>query len=272
MNDPNVAALFYDIEHGDSVSYEKAKSFVHDEPAFRVKVKDKKVCFKLKEHYATESEARESVKEYIRVWELDAGLKHGPDYFKLKFNRAKIVDRNPTPGKKSVSAAPVRLKITTSVPAVTISPSDYPSPPSGLSIDPDDPDVQTMYDRYMHYRRGHEPLPSMAYFCLTILEGTAMAGTKGKFKENQKRQAAVEYYHIEEKVLKLVGKLSSEKGGSEARKREGIDNDLTEQERSFLQEAVKKMIYRIAEKIKAKKAKNPTKNLSQITLSDLPSM
>ena len=287
MNDPHVDALFYTIEHDKSVNYEKAKPLVRDEPEFRIKIKDEEVCFELNEHYATESKARQSIDKYIRIWELDAGLKHGHDYFELKFDRAKIVDRNPTLGKKSVSAAPVRLKITTSVPAVTIAPSDYPSPPSGLSIDPDDPDVQTMYadvqtmyERYMNYRRKREPLPSMAYFCLTILEGTAMAGTKGKFKKHEKRQAAAEYYHIEEKVLKLVGKLSSEKGDPlEARKREGPDDDLQkkerrfkEPERRFLEEAVKKMIYRAAEKIEIEKANDPTKNLCQITLSDLPSV
>ncbi|MCY3871044.1 MAG: hypothetical protein OXG87_15960 [Gemmatimonadetes bacterium] len=275
MNDPHVVALFYTIEHDKSVNYEKAKPLVRDEPEFRVKVKNKKVYFKLKGHYATEPEARQSVKEYIRIWELDAGLKRDPDFFKLKFDRAKIVDRNPTPG--SVDAASITVKVTTSAATGTITPPDYPPPPSGLSIDAD---VQTMYERYMNYCRKREPLPSMAYFCLTILEGAAMAKTKGKFKKHEKRQAAAEYYHIEEKVLKLVGKLSSEKGDPlEARKREGPDDDLEkkerrfkEQERRFLEEAVKKMIYRAAEEIKVEKTNNPTKNLCQITLSDLPSV
>ena len=270
MNDPHVVALIYHIEHDNSVSYEKTRPLVRDEPEFRVKVKDKKLCFKLKKHYATESEAQESVKEYIRVWELDSGLKHGPDIFKLKFDKAKIVDRNPTPG--SVDAAPVKWEFKIPPATGTIGPSNYPSPPSGLSVDPD---VQTMYDRYMNYRRGYEPLPGMAYFCLTILEGAAMARTKGKFEKHQKRQAAAEYYHIEKEVLKRVGYLSSEKGDPlEARKREGPDDDLREQERHFkeqerrfLEDAVKKMIYRAAEKIN-----DPTKNLSQISLSDLPSV
>ena len=256
MNDPQVVALIYHIEHDKSVSYEKTRPLVLKEREFRVKVKDKKVCFKLKEHYATESKARESVKEYIRIWELDAGLRHGPDFFKLKFDRAKIVDRNPTPG--SVDAESVKWKFTIPPATGTVGPSNYPSPPSGLSIDPD---VQTMYDRYMNHLRGREPLVTMAYFCLTVLEGTAV-GTK---KNIGKRSAAAQYYCIDKQVLNLVGKLSSEKGGPEARKREGIDNDLTEQERRFLDKAVKKMIYRMAEKIN-----DPAKSLSQITLSDLP--
>ena len=253
MNDPHVAALIYHIEHDNSVNYEKTRPLVLKEREFRVKVKDKKVCFKLKEHYATESKARESVKEYIRIWELDAGLRHGPDFFKLKFDRAKIVDRNPTPG--SVDAGPVKWEVTIPPPTVTVGPSTYPSPPSGLSIDPD---VQTMYDRYMNHLRGREPLASMAYFCYTIINYIA---------ETQETPAN-QYYKISGRVLSRVAQLSSTKGGRlGARKREGVDEDLTEQERRFLKEAVVKMIYRAA-----KKANDPTKNLCQITLSDLPSV
>ena len=259
MNDPQVVALIYHIEHNKSVSYDDAKSFVRDEPEFRVKIKDKEVCFEFKKHYATESEARESIDEYIRIWELDAGLRHGPDYFKLKFDRAKIVDRNPTPGEIEVSAT-----ITSGNPEWTINvivaPANYPSPSSGLSIDPD---VRTMYDRYMHYCRGHDSLPNMSNFCLTILEGTAKTQIK---KKMGKRQAAAHYYHISRKVLNKIGELASKKGGVfEARKREGVDEDLTEQERRFLKEAIVKMIYRTAEK-----ANDPMKNLRQIILNDLP--
>ena len=166
MNDPHVVALIYHIEHGDSVNYEDANSFVHDEPEFRVKIKNKEVCFEFEKDYATEAEARESIDEYIRVWELDAGLRRGPDFFKLKFDRATIEDRNPSPGAREVSAI-----ITSGNPKWTanimVAPPEYPSPPSGLSIDTD---VQMMYDRYINYRRDRESLVSMAYFCLTILE------------------------------------------------------------------------------------------------------
>lgn len=251
MNDPHVVALIYHIEHDNSVNYEKTRPLVCDEPAFRVKVKDEKVYFKLKEHYATESEARKSIDEYIRVWEFDAGLKHGYDYFELKFDRAKIVDRNPTPGERDLSATITLGNLEISA-TLTVAPLEYPSPPSGLSIDAD---IQTMYDRYMNHRRGHEPLPSMAYFCFTTLKNI----------ETTQKLPVHQYYNISKKVLNKVSQLSSTKGGLEARKRIGVDNDLTEQERRFLEEAVKKMIYRAAEKIN-----DPAKNLSQISLSELP--
>ena len=255
MNDPQVVALIYHIEHDNSVSYEKTRPLVRDEPEFRVKVKNKKVRFKLKKYYATEAEARGPIDEYIRVWELDAGLRRGPDFFKLKFDRAKIVDQNPPPD--SVDSASIKWEFTIPPATVTIGPSNYPSPPSGLSIDPD---VQTMYDRYMNHLRGYEPLQGMAYFCLTTLEYIAKT-----------RKAAAQHFNISKRVLDKIGELSTKTGGrSEARKRDGVDRDPTEQERRFLEEAVKKMIYRAAEKIEVEKTNNPTKNLCQITLSDLP--
>ena len=236
MNDPHVVALFYDIEHGDSVSYEKAKSFVHDEPAFRVRVKNKKVCFKLKEHYATESEARQSIDKYIRVWELDAGLKRSPDFFKLKFARAKIVDRNPTSGKKSVSATPVRLKITTSVSAVTIAPPDYPSPPADLSIDPD---VQSIYDRsHALCVEATSRCQVWHFSVLPFLRIRKWRELKVNSKKTKNVKRLLNTMTLKRKSLSWSGQLSSTKVGSlEARKREGANDDLTAQERSFLLEA-----------------------------------
>ena len=97
MNDPHVVALIYGIKHDDSVDYEEAEPFVREEPTFRLEVKDKKARFELKDHYAEESVARESIEEYIHVWEFDACLNNGPGSFKLRFDESEIEDRNPTP-------------------------------------------------------------------------------------------------------------------------------------------------------------------------------
>ena len=154
MNDPHVVALIYDIEHGASVDYEEAEPFIREEPAFRLEVKDKKARFELKGHYAKESAARESIEEYIRVWEFDACLNNGPSSFKLRFDKAEIKDRNPTPGQVSLYASSMFSDLVSSV-TLTRQLTTYPLPPSGLAIDPD---VQTMHDRYMSYLQGREPL------------------------------------------------------------------------------------------------------------------
>ena len=249
MNDPHVVALIYGIEHGASVGYEEAEPFVREEPAFHLEVKDKKVRFELKDHYAEESAARKSIEEYIRVWEFDACLNNGPGSFKLRFDKAEIEDRNPTPGVVTISGT-IRSGVPTVSGSITRGLPDYPSPPSGLAINPD---VQTMYDRYMNYLRGREPLSGMAFFCLTVLENSAGG-----------RKAAARKYQIAKRVLGEIGYLCSEKGGSEARKAEGITKELTEEERHFLNQAIRKTIRRVAEK-----TCNPTAELDKISLSDL---
>ena len=259
MNDPHVVALFYRVEHGNSVNYREAKPLIREEPAFRVEVQDNQARFELKAHYATEEDARKAVKDYIDDWEFDACLEHSPDYFRLKFDRAQIEDRNPPPprpGVKNIAMTFRGAPGTWSV-ALTSVVLNYPAPPSGVHFG--DPNVQTMHQRYMGYRRGNEPLASMAYFCLSVLEHSTGQKEKGR------RKAAAQKYQINPSVLAEIGKLSSEKGGLDARKGVGVDNDFTNQERAFLKQAIKRIIRRAAEK-----AHSPDKVFPQILLSDLP--
>ena len=104
MNDPHVVTLIYRIEHGDSIDYSQAKPLVVDEPRFRLSVEDMWARFEFKAHYATAEQARDAIADYIRVWEFDATLKRGnPDSFRLRFEKAEIVDRDPTPGAVRLS-------------------------------------------------------------------------------------------------------------------------------------------------------------------------
>ncbi len=134
MNDPHIAALIYKIEHGPSVDYCKAESIDHEEAGFRVKIAKDQVRFEFKEHYATEDAARKAIEDYIRVWEFGAGLENGPDYFKLKFDYARIEDRKPTPGVVIVHAHPVRFEVKVGEATGVVSPACYPPPPSGFEI------------------------------------------------------------------------------------------------------------------------------------------
>ena len=250
MNDPHVVALIYQIEHGRSVDYSKAKLLDHGAAEFRIKVKDSSVHFEFKDHYATKEAAREVLEDYIREWEFVAGLRRGPNCFKLKFDRAEIMDRKPTPtpGVVNISGT-IRSGVPTFSARATIMLRSYPPPPSGIKITPD---VQTMWDRYMGYRQGREPLASMAYFCLDTLE------------DPEGKRAAADKYQISSNVLKKIRRLSSTRGGQQARKASGMVRDLTNQEHRFLEEAIKALIYRVAET-----AHNPNSDLRKISLSDI---
>lgn len=251
MNDPHVVALHYSIDYDRQFDYSKAKPFSLKESAFSMEIEDKQVRFKFEAHYATEDEARNAIDDYIRAWEFDACLKRGENFFRLRFEKSEILDRCPTPGVIAVRPTPVRFEFSPSSVEGTVDVPEYPSPPSDIALNPD---VETMYTRYMGYRRGREPLASMAYFCLTVLE-YSMGG----------RCKAAQEYQIARNVLKKIGELSSERGGQLARKGDAAATDFTSQERTFLEKAIQKIIRRTAEK-----AHSPDKQLPDITLSDLP--
>ena len=99
-------------------------------------------------------------------------------------------------------------------------------PPSGVTLNADDPDVLTMFHRYQGYLENREPLPAMAYFCLSMLERYLCAG----------RKKAATKYAIDFEVLREVGNLAANKGGPEtARKaqRAWIGSPLTSEETRF---------------------------------------
>ena len=256
MNDPHVVALNYRIDHGDTIDYSKAKPLNHDEAGFRWTVEDNRARFEFKEHYATVETAKEALAKYIRYWEFQAQLEHGPDSFRLQFDKAEVIDRKPTPGELSVSAHFRGGRATLSA-KLTVGAFDYPQPPSAIALNPD---VETMYGRYMGYREDREPLASLASFCLTVLEAATGEG-------KNRRAAAAQTYKIDKHVLGRIGDLSANKGGVEARKADGLSTDFSSQDRNFLERAVKAIIRRVAEKQFA-----PEEELPIISMSDLPSI
>ena len=213
MNDPHVVALIYRVEHGNSVDYREAEPLTREEPAFRVDVKDNQARFELKKHYATEEAARNAIEAYIDDWVCHACLEHGLNYFRLQFDEAEILDRNPTSGVRHLGVTFAPLTVGPISATLTVVVPNYPAPP--LEVNFSDPDVQTMYQRYMDYRQGKEKLASMANFCLTVLEDAT--GQK-----RNKRKAAAEKYQIGLSVLSEVGRLADGKGGSSARKAKGV--------------------------------------------------
>ena len=266
MNDPHVEALLYSIVHEKSVSYDDAQPLECERGAFRVEMKDGDVRFELKVHFSTEEAARKAVEPYIRAWELDAALQSRPGEFQLRFEKAEVIDRSPTPGVVNLSGtiragtAEVRGRITVG--------KQYPIPPSSVILDAEDADVLTIYHRLEGYFCGKEPLPSMAYFCLTMLEHTSrFKAHNSKRRTPKPRQAAACKYGIDLAVLNKVGDLTANKGGDLARKADGASSDLTALELQFLEKAVKIMIRRVAEV-----AHDPKRNSQVITLSDLPNL
>jgi len=270
MNDPHVVALIYTVEHGKSVYYQDASPLSYgDDPRFQLTVEDNSTRFELKEHYADLGAARDALEPFIDHWEFETALRVGPNSFSLRFKEAEIIDRNPSPPeprKEGLGAYAVRpvlnvggyavLPGVTGSGGVAFGSPHYPPPPAGGAVKPDDPDVKSMYNRYVNYCSEGEFLPGMAYFCLTMLEY--------KFKGKKARDEAAEKYRLHKDVLNKIGHLSA-RGGPIGRK--GGTVSLTEREKRWLGESVKKIIYRAAQV-----AADDSQHLPQITMADLPSL
>ena len=235
MNDPHVEALIYVIEHDESSDYSTAKAVEIEHTVFQLSLHDSEARFELKEHYPTVQAAEHAIRPFIRQWELNASLASGPGTFALKFKRPEIVDRNPVPGVISVSALPISFNVSISSPTVTVS-RQYPLPPTERQMNIDDPDVQTMLYRFIGFREGREPLPSMAYFCHDVF--TKRLGKNAKH--------AAEKHKISHNLLRRVSNLASNKGGDQARHQSGTSNPLTQEDVQFLLKAVAAMIIRAA--------------------------
>ncbi|MDE0173062.1 MAG: hypothetical protein OYH76_06465 [Defluviicoccus sp.] len=254
MNDPHVVALEYLIEHGpDVVDWSRAAPLDEEEPSFRVQAENGRVRFELREHYASQEAARSAVEtDYIRNWEFVVGLARGPNAFVLRFDRSEIVDRNPPSG-------PPRLNARASVGGFTASANLAPPTPPALPELPPatikrTPDVDSMYQRYLGHLEGREPLPGMAYFCLTVLQ--KMGGGASN---------AARHFSVSNKVLDRIRRLSAYKGGTGARKEDGREAPYTPEEEHFLRSAIKTLIHRAAE-IEVESGPHPGR--AKITLAD----
>ena len=265
MNDPHVVALHYWVEHDESVDYEDARPLQCENELFHVHADKKQVTIRPKDHYASEEEAREVVEVFIRNWEFHAALDLGGGAFSLAYGGADVYDRDPTPSPSGTVRLSGNLRAGPAMgrARLSVGRTSYPSPPSGPLLNADAPFVQSMLSRLERFYRGREPLATMAYFCLTTLEESAPKSQGATSKDKQIR----DHYSISRRVLKEVARLSSEKGGPEARKGGGLGNEYTEEEKRFLIAAVKAFILRAAEK-----ESDPRQCLPEITAADLPSV
>jgi hypothetical protein len=136
----------------------------------------------------------------------------------------------------------------------------YPDIPGNFVLSPD---VESMWNRYQGYLDGREPLASMAYFCLTTVDGST--GIR-----RGKRPAASRRYGISEDVLRKLGDLTSNVGSERtARKLPPPTGrrDHTGQEIAWIEAAVRASIRRLGEF-----AYDPARPWPQITMKDLPQL
>ena len=214
--------------------------------------------FEMIEHYATEEAAKEPVESFLRAWELSTALAFGRRELRYEFECLEVIDRDPPPpgGPQVVLVGTAVLHLTATAPTVHMTRRTYPDLPEGFAASPD---VETLWFRYERYREGREPLPGMAYFCLTVLQARARS----------KRKAARQY-RISEKVLVTLGRLSTEIGDEQTARKllPGRQTRLpTSAEVAWIEATITAIIRRVGEHDYDPAAARP-----QLTMSDLPQL
>jgi hypothetical protein len=259
MRDSHVESLRYRLKTSATTTYKNPPVVEVSCDEFKCYLNDGVLTCYMQEHYTTIEEARRVVENFIRSWEIKAALELGREEMKFDFEYSHVIDRNPPPPGSSefvhVSASGVVKFTGSAISILYITRSKYPDPPTIFTITPD---VETLWQRYNNYLDGKEPLPSMAYFCLTLIENKA-GGKK-------KRKSAAKLFLIDKQILEKLGELTANKGNTEtARKvpKEGSITALNEKEKKWIEAVVKIFIQRMGELANIQKAK-------LITMTDLP--
>lgn len=121
-------------------------------------------------------------------------------------------------------------------------------------------EAKLVYEQFQRYLAGRQSLAATAYFIIDAMEETA----KSYLGHSGGRTAASQLYNISSSVIGEVAKLSSERGGSEARKASGIMKPFEKDEKYWLESALKNIIQRMLEK-----HANNFENLPQINMGNI---
>ncbi|MPY90586.1 MAG: hypothetical protein GEU99_22025 [Luteitalea sp.] len=256
MRDPHVERLYFEIGSGEGISYRDPEPLSFLNHLGRFEVRDGTLVVDPADHFADQEEAQTVFEPFLRAWEIESDLAFGVGTIRFKFLRAAVIDRDlPPPGTRQIIAAKGSFKLTGV--AVLLATGHAmrkrsPPPPSTFQVTVD---VERAYRRWRQFEAGREPLQAMAYFVLTLLQ-TPAGG----------RKPAAHEFNIDIQVLNRLGELTSARGdAATARKapQAGSYEDLSEQERVWLREAIKLIIRRLGEHASGKA-------LSRIGMADLP--
>ncbi len=264
MPDLHVVSLRYVLRPSADVSFTNPPPVEFETNEARFRLADGTLTCEMKTHFADPAEARRAVEPAIRAWEVDAELRLGRSGLRFDLEGAEVIDRAPAlPGAVNANAFIVGSQIVTmsGTVSVHISNTAYPTPPPPafrLS-----PDAESILARYQGYRDGREPILSMAYFCLTLLE-TKGGGITGTSAKTDRERAALSY-GIELPVLKKMGELTSTRGDAMNARKADATKSLTGEEHAWLEAAVKMLVWRLGDI-------RPASALPVIKLSDLPKL
>lgn len=260
MNDPHVELLCYRVAANATVSYNKPETVEWETGIFNAELSEGTLLCRMKEHFPSIESARHAVEQLLDAWKIATALEMRAIEIEFVFEDGQVIDRNPPPpgSTLSIRLASIVSQSTVGTPTLHITRNAYPKPPARFRLTPD---IETMWTRYQNYKADKEPLLSMAYFCLTIVEASANSGGGGGG-----RKKAATKYSIEYTILDKLGVLTSTKGDEvTARKAVGTSKPLSSREVAWIDAAIRAIILQIGQY-------EPNKPIALLKMQDLPSI
>ncbi|QIB66711.1 hypothetical protein [Kineobactrum salinum] len=253
MRNPHVRALYYKVSSDGVITYKEPDALRVSHALADFTIDDGSLTVRPKEYFGSEEEARSAIEPFLRAWEMHEDLISNIGTIRFKFDQADVVDREPPrSGEARFIGEPAVSKTVSVNGTLTVQWSRYPAPPSDFSVTPD---VELVYCRWLRFKEGKEPLQSMAYFVLTVLERAAGG-----------RKQAATTYQLEKEILEKIGKLSSTRGdGHTARKADATLMKLSPNEYTWLAEAIRQVIRRMGEHAAGRQG-------GKLALADLPTL
>jgi len=261
MRDPHVVALLYRVETEPTLVFDNPPPVEHQTNDFDVRLAGGVVTVTMHEHHASEESARRDVDQYLRGWEITAGLQFGRPDMRFVFDRAEVIDRAPPkPGTATLHARAFGSVTAFGTLTVRASRRQYPEPPADFTLSPD---VESMWRRFEGYLRGREPLLSMAYFCRTVLTTSAKLGPGTASLKPM--EAAATVHQVDLGVLLMLNGLTNVGDESTARKKHSNNRPLRGEEVAWIEAVIRALIRRAGER-----AANPSGPHRQLTMADFP--
>jgi hypothetical protein len=228
----------------------------HETDDFSLCLDNARLEITLKRSFTTIEQARAAVEPYLRAWELCAALENDMNDIHFSYKTATISHFNSQSDSSRTLIAVIvdeadsiaaELSVTFHVPQ-----SDYPKPPAHFRISRE---VELLWRRYQEYLQGREPLLTMAYFCLTLIEKNAGGRTQ-----------AAKNLSVSEKILNKLGEVTSKAGdATSARKWNPTNLPLSATEAKWVKAVIKAIIKRLGET-------SDNHSLPVLTMSDFPEL
>jgi len=207
----------------------------------RFRLESDQLRCELKVHVGTSEQARSLLDPIVRDWEIEVELGRSRGELRFVYENAEIIDRTPpTPG--TIRGHVMVLQqgaylVSTGNVSFHVTRKKYPDPPMGFHLTPD---AESILLRFRGYQDGREPLLSMTYFCLTVVESAA-AGPNH-------RSSAAKLFGIKKDVLHKLGNLTTNCGDrASARKAHSNSRPLTDREREWIEATIKQLVLRLCD-------------------------